>query len=84
MESTSRDGNLYEPAERQLPREEANETPSSKAQGKAEDREDAPATGTNGTEGTDGTYKTEQTGRAPDAPAKKEHGRTPAKTWRVR
>ena len=79
MESTFRDGNLYEPAERQLPREETDETPSSKATGKAEDRDDAPTTGTNGTEGTEETDGTEQTGRAPDAPAKKEQRRTPAK-----
>ena len=66
MEATSRDGNLYEPIERQLSREEAK---------KAEDRKGEPATETDGTKATDATG---QTGRTP-RPAKNEQRRTPTK-----
>ena len=62
VEATVRDGNLHEPVERQLPREEAEKPLFPKAK-EAEDRKGEPPKETDGTE---------QTGRTPGAPAKKE------------
>ena len=85
MEATLRDGNLHEPAGRQLPHEETDEPPLPQAK-EAEDRKGEPAKepedrakGTTGTtEPTDTTDATGRTGRTPQ-PEKKEKRRIPVK-----